>query len=54
MVLIVQTELFLYSITASSQIKLMLKFPDISRIYYRIQGLDSYNLLTEKVLEKVP
>ena len=32
----------------------MLKLLDISKIYYMIQGLDSYNLLTEKVPEKVP
>ena len=32
----------------------MLKLLDISKIYYMIQGLNSYNLLTEKVAEKVP
>ena len=27
---------------------------DISKIYYMIHGLNSYNLLTQKVAEKVP
>ena len=31
----------------------MLKLLDISKIYYMIQGLNSYNLLTEKVAKKV-
>ena len=31
----------------------MLKLLDISKIYYLIQGLNSYNLLTEKVAKKV-
>ena len=30
----------------------MLKLLDISKIYYMIQWLNSYNLLTEKVAEK--
>ena len=32
----------------------MLTFMDISEICYMIQGLNSYNLLTDKVTEKVP
>ena len=31
----------------------MLKLLDISKIYYMIQGLNSYNLLIEKVARKV-
>ena len=34
--------------------KLMPKLLDISKICYMIQGLNSYNLLTDKVAEKVP
>ena len=32
----------------------MLKLLDISKISYMIQWLNSYNLLTEKVAEKLP
>ena len=32
----------------------MLKLLDISEICFRIQKLNSYNLLTDKVAEKVP
>ena len=32
----------------------MLKLLDFSKIYYMIQWLNSYNLLTEKVAKKVP
>ena len=31
----------------------MLKLLDISKIYYMIRGLNSYNLLTEKVAKRV-
>ena len=34
--------------------KLMLKLPDISKVCYKIQGLNSYNLLTDKEAEIVP
>ena len=33
--------------------ELILKLLDISKIYYMIQGLNSYNLLTEKVAKTV-
>ena len=33
--------------------KLMLKLLDISEICYMVQRLNSYNLLTDKVAEKV-
>ena len=32
----------------------MLKLLNISEICFRIQNLNSYNLLTDKVVEKVP
>ena len=40
--------------TTSLKYKLMLKLLDIFKIYYMIQRLNSYNLVTDKVAEKVP
>ena len=55
MVQIVQIQLSINSNTIRSEIHiLMLTFLDTSEICSMIQKLNSYNLLTDKVTEKVP
>ena len=51
MVQTLQIELSINSNTTRSQMLMLL---DISGVCYMIQRLKSYNLLTEKVAEKVP
>ena len=53
MVQTLQIELSIIAILQGIKYKLMLTFMDISEISSMIQGLNSYNLLSNKVAEKV-
>ena len=54
MVQTVQIDLSINNNITRSQIKLNIELLDISEICYMIQGLNSHNLLTDKVAENVP
>ena len=54
MVQTIQVEFSINSNTKSLKYKLMLTLCDVSEVCSMIQRLNSYNLLTDKVTEKVP
>ena len=54
MVQTIQIKLSINSNTTRSQYESMLTLRDISEVCSMIQRLNSYNLLTDKVTEKVP
>ena len=54
MVQTIQIEFSINSNTTSLKYKLMLTLGDMSKVCSMIQRLNSYNLLTDKVTEKVP
>ena len=50
----VRIQIYINRNTIGLKYKFMLKLLDISKIWYIIQRLNSYNLLTNNVAEKVP